>query len=233
MKHYISAVLILMLLVGMFSCAFAAEEETILTVQGSGVVYMDADQATITLGVRETFSDVMAAQSEVNKKINAVIEVLKGMGIPKNNIYTSSISIYPNYDYSDAENKIIGYTAFNSISALTGDLEKVGEYIDAAFAAGANTLDNVAFSASDTKAASDQALTLAVQNAMDKANVLATAANMKVEYIQEISESMNYGSVNTAYRNAEKMESAASGSTQVMASQLQISASVTIKAVIH
>lgn len=224
--------LVVLLLVNSVFFAFAEENETILSVQGSGVVYMDADQATITLGVRETAADVMAAQSAVNGKMAAIIDVLIEKGIEEKNLYTNTINIYPNYDYSESDNKIIGYTAYNSITALTADIDKVGAYIDSAFAAGANTLDNVQFSASDTQAANDQALELAVKNALDKANVLAKAAGMEIKLIKEIHEGTNYNSMNTAYR-ADKFESAAAGSTQVFASQLQISASVSIEAIIE
>lgn len=232
MKKILCSVLFILLMINSAFVALADENETVLSVQGNGVVYMDADQATITIGVRETAEDVMAAQTAVNTKMAAIIDVLTEKGIEAKNLYTNMINIYPNYDYSESDNKIIGYTAYNSISALTTDIDQVGAYIDSAFAAGANTLDNVQFSASDTQLANDQALELAIKNAIDKANVLAKAAGMEVKFIKAIQEETNYNSMNTAYR-ADKFESSAAGSTQVLASQLQISASVSIEAIIE
>jgi len=205
MKRVFICLISLLLLCNSVICSVAETEQTILTVQGDGVVYMDADQATITIGVREAAPDVMKAQSAVNGKMAAIIQVLTEKGIEKNNLFTNTIGIYPNYDYSGSDEKIAGYTAYNSVSVLTTDIEQVGAYIDSAFAAGANTLDNVQFSASDTQAANDQALTLAVKNAMDKANVLAKAAGMEVKFIKAIHEGTGYNSINTAYR-ADKFE---------------------------
>ena len=227
-SKFLCALLALMLTFAVAFGALAADAIPSLTVQGNGVVYMDADQATITVGVRETADDVMAAQSSVNEKISAVIQALTELGIASEDMYTNSINIYPNYDYSSSDEQIVGYTAYNSISALTSDVANVGTYIDAAFAAGANTLDNVEFSASDTDAASEQALKLAVEDATAKAQVLAEAAGMDVWYILSIQEGASYNYGNPTIRYAEMSASDGAAGTQVIASQLQVSATVSM-----
>ena len=221
-----SCMLVLLLAVTLVAGAMA--EEGILTVQGNGVVHMDADRATITVGVREIADDVMAAQSLVNEKIDAILKRLTDMGVNMQDIYTDSINIYPNYDYSASEEKIVGYTAYNSISATMDDIDNVGTYIDAAFEAGANTLDNVVFSASDSQDAAYQAVELAVKDASEKSKVLAEAAGMQLGGIVEIEEQSSYSYNNPTFRYAEASVDSAAG-TQVIASQLQLSAAVSVK----
>lgn len=218
----------LALLLGVTFAAGAMAEEGVLTVQGNGAVHMDADRATITVGVREIADDVMAAQSLVNEKIDAILKQLTDMGVNMQDIYTDSINIYPKYDYSASEEKIVGYTAYNSISATTDDIDNVGTYIDAAFAAGANTLDNVVFSASDSQDAAYQALELAVKDASEKAKVLAEAAGMQLGGIVEIEEQSSYSYNSPTFRYAASSADSAAG-TQVIASQLQLSATVSVK----
>lgn len=218
----------LALLLGVTFAAGAMAEEGVLTVQGNGAVHMDADRATITVGVREIADDVMAAQSLVNEKIDAILKQLTDMGVNMQDIYTDSINIYPKYDYSASEEKIVGYTAYNSISATTDDIDNVGTYIDAAFAAGANTLDNVVFSASDSQDAAYQALELAVKDASEKAKVLAEAAGMQLGGIVEIEEQSSYSYNSPTFRYAAPSADSAAG-TQVIASQLQLSATVSVK----
>lgn len=233
MKKVICCLLLTFLLLGFGSCVIAEEDKAILSVRGDGIVYLDADRATITIGIKETAEEVANAQNAVNDKMAAIIQALTEKGIEQGNLYTNTISIYPNYDYSQSDDRIVGYTAYNSIDVLITDIQCVGAYIDAAFSAGANTLDNVEFSASDTQDACDRTLALAVENALAKTEILAEAAGMEVKCIEEIEEISNYNaSLNYFYR-METADAVAATGTQVMASRLQISASVNIQAVIE
>ena len=172
MKRIAAVVLAALMMLG----ATALAQGTI-TVQGYGSVKVDSDQAGINLGVREVADEIMTAQTRVNEKISAIVEALKAMGVAEDAISTNGLGIYPNYNYDEGET-ISGYTAYNNIYVTVSDVNNTGAYIDAAFAAGANNLDYVDFSATDTEAAAAQALTLAVSSAKDKAQVIADAAGV-------------------------------------------------------
>ena len=166
----------------------ALADGTKLSVTGSGTVLVESDLAIVTVGVQETSKDVLEAQSTVNEKIAAIKQALLDAGVEESSINTDSINIYANYDYSDNTEVIVGYTARNSLSVRTTDMDNVGSLIDAAFAAGANTLDNVQFTVQDDTQAREQALTMAVEDARRKADVLASAAGLQVASIESISE---------------------------------------------
>ena len=166
----------------------ALADGTKLSVTGSGTVLVESDLAIVTVGVQETSKDVLEAQSTVNEKIAAIKQALLDAGVEESEINTDSINIYANYDYSDNTEVIVGYTARNSLSVRTTDIDNVGALIDAAFAAGANTLDNVQFTVQDDTQAREQALTMAVEDARRKADVLASAAGLQVASIERISE---------------------------------------------
>ena len=166
----------------------ALADGTTLSVTGSGTVLVESDLAIVTVGVQETSKDVLEAQSTVNEKIAAIKQALLDAGVEESEINTDSINIYANYDYSDNTEVIVGYTARNSLSVRTTDMDNVGSLIDAAFAAGANTLDNVQFTVQDDTQAREQALTMAVEDARRKADVLASAAGLQVASIERISE---------------------------------------------
>lgn len=166
----------------------ALAEGTTLSVTGNGTVLVESDLAIVTVGVQETSKDVLEAQSTVNEKIAAIKQALLDAGVEESSINTDSINIYANYDYSDNTEVIVGYTARNSLSVRTTDMDNVGSLIDAAFVAGANTLDNVQFTVQDDTQAREQALTMAVEDARRKADVLASAAGLQVASIERISE---------------------------------------------
>ena len=211
----------------MLAATAALAEPAILTVNGSGAVYVDADRVTINVGVRESAGDVMSAQAAVNAKIDAVIAALTDMGVDPKDIYTDSISIYPEYDYSySGDEKLTGYSAYNMIAATTAGTENAGAYIDAAFAAGANQLNGVDFFASDTTEAQHRALAMAVQNAGEKAEVLAQAAGLPLAGIRSISEGGGFYTEPVYYARA-SVEDAGAG-TQVYANKLSVTASVSV-----
>ena len=135
---------------------------------------------------------MLVAQSTVNEKIAAIKQALLDAGAKESEINTDSINIYANYDYSDNTEVIVGYTANNTLSVRTTDIDNVGALIDAAFAAGANTLDNVQFTVQDDSEAREQALTKAVEDARRKADVLAAAAGLQIASIESIAESGVY-----------------------------------------
>lgn len=228
MKRIAALIIALSLLIA--SCAFA--EPTMLRVQGNGVVNVTADVARVVLGVRESVADVKIAQSTVNEKINAIYEALTAAGVQSKDIATESIYIFANYDYSGEEERLTGYTASNSISIVTSDIDKMGEYIDIAFEAGANSLDSVEFSAQDNTEAQQEALKLAVENAYEKAAVIAEAAGLEIVSVRSFDETQNQGGfsdVSAKYSNARTEGAAGDSSTMLQASSLQIYASVVVE----
>lgn len=223
----------LVLILAMLLCVPALAEPTVLRVHGTGIVNVTANDAKVILGVRETAQDVRVAQATVNEKINAIYEALIAAGIEKKDIGTESLYIYANYDYSSQEEKVTGYTATNTIAITTDQLERIGEYIDIAFEAGANTLDTVNFSAPGNEDAQREALELAVQNAFERAEIIAKAAGMKIDAVtlmDETQEDHYYNPIIGAkYSNARVEAAAADQSTLVQASTLQISTSIIVE----
>ena len=209
----------------------ALAEGTKLTVSGSGTVLVESDLAVVTVGVREASTDVLVAQSTVNEKIAAIKQALLDAGAKESEINTDSINIYANYDYSDNTEVIVGYTANNTLSVRTTDIDNVGALIDAAFAAGANTLDNVQFTVQDDSEAREQALTKAVEDARRKAEVLAAAAGLQIASIESIAESGVY--TYDSMRNYAMMDEAATESggagTLVQAALVSVDASVSME----
>ena len=227
MKRLLAVFMTLLLLLS----SAASAETTLLTVRGSGVVSVTADVAYVVLGVRESSEDVRAAQATVNEKINAIYAALTEAGVASKDIGTESIYIYANYDYSNGEERLVGYTASNNISVTTSQIDKMGEYIDIAFAAGANSLNNVDFSSRDNAEAQKEALELAVQNAYEKAEIIAAAAGMKIAAVKSFDETEERytADVGAKYSNSRLEAAAADTSTMVQASSLQITASVLVE----
>lgn len=202
--------------------------EGTIVVQGIGSVKVKSDRAGICLGVRETDKELSAAQGRVNEKIAAIVEALKEMGLTEEAITTNGISIYPNYNYDENET-ISSYTASNTLNVSVADVDNTGAYIDAAFAAGANSLDYVEFSAVETDEVAALALQLAVDSAKEKAQLLADAAGMKLGDILEIRDVDSPGFVSgDFYSKTTEAEPDTGAGTGVMAGMQNVVATVSI-----
>lgn len=226
MKKWIAWLMTLMMVLG----AAAAGAETVkITVSGTGETLVSADTAVITLGVNARDKDVQKAQQKVNETVAAVRRALMDLKVPEEDITTDFINLYVIYDDMNDQEKVVAYHADSTLAIKATDMDQVGTLIDAAFAAGANTLNGISFSASGTEEAEAASLRAAVANARAKADVLAEASGLKITGIDQISDSGVYSYGNSAGNvYAKSMAAEADGGTVVQAAKLVVSGSVTI-----
>ena len=222
----------LLLVLALTLCAACALADTNITVTGTGEVLVAADTAVVSVGVTVRKPDALKAQSAANEVIAAIRGALTGAGFAEEDLNTGYISLYAIYDYEKEAEVVAAYNASSTLSIKVTDIARVGEVIDLAFGAGANTLDGVSFSVSDDTEARAEALKAAVQNAADKANVLAEAASLTRLEIKSIQE----GSVRSYDNDAGIFSVRANGkavaemdeATVVRAAKIVVSATVTV-----
>lgn len=228
MKRIIAIALMMIMLLG---CGALAEGT--LNVTGSGTVYVAADRVSASLGISISGEDLAELQNQANERMSAICQALLDAGLEGSNISTNYLYISPRYDYSGEMETITGYSISNSLTILTDDIDSIGSYIDAAFAAGANTFDSINFTTKDDSAAQRKALELAVADAQGKAEVIAAASGRSLGDILTISqgEEDDYSYYNSTagsgmlYKEAAAMDGAA---TTVRAAQIKVSAQVQI-----
>jgi uncharacterized protein len=166
--------------------------EHTISVAGTGKVVLSPDVADIRLGVSATARTVKAARQAAATSMTAVIAALRKLGIAEADIQTTTLSLQPTYDYSYNTNppRLTGYVLSNAIAVTVRDIEKVGDAIDDALAAGATTLDGVGFRVADQASAEAQARTAAMTEAAAKAKTLADAAGVSIKGVASISETV-------------------------------------------
>ena len=165
------------------------QEVTTLSIVGVGQVYYTPDEAMVTfraLGQGDTAEEALSMSAS---KASAIIDALKGLGIKDEDIKTSGINVYPRYDYEVKPPRIVGYEASYTIVVRIRDIDLVGKAIDAAFSAGADGMYGVQFTISDEKRAelTQQAIRAAVEDAEEKAKIVAESLGMEVVGIKSVS----------------------------------------------
>ena len=158
-----------------------ATPDTVTTV-GHGVVTLVPDQAIVTAGVHTQAETASAALAQNSRLMNAVIAALEQAGGKE--LQTQQASLYPQ---TDRDGKVQGYTADDSVSA-TSAIAGAGPLIDAAVAAGANTVSGPSLGISDRDASYREALAKAVDDARAKAEALAKAGGFGVGPVSSVTE---------------------------------------------
>ena len=225
---------LLLTLILVLACTVSLAD-TQITVTGNGEVRVSADTAVISLGVNARDKDVLKAQQKVNETISAIRKALIDQGVKEENINTEYINIYAMYDYQNDQEQLSAYNASSTLAIRVTNLDSVGSLIDVSFAAGANTLNGISFSASDTEEAKAEAMEKAVEDARKKADILAAASGLKITGIEALSDGGVFSYENTvgnvyakgaAFEVPEEAE--ADTGTVIQAAKLVVSASVNI-----
>ena len=228
MKKLLSIILVLAMMLPCIALAetVAVAENATITVTGSASVTLKADYARISVGVSSKAATVEQAANENNAAIYAVIEALKEAGVAEEDIATSNYSVYAEYDYASfGGQKLTGYNVTNQLTVIIRDMEHIGATLDKATAAGANNIYNIEFLSTKADEAQDEATVYAVQDAMRRAKLLASAAGLNLGGIKSISDTVaSYGIVTRSY--ASKLDAVAGNS--ILPDDTSVSASVTI-----
>lgn len=195
-----------------------------MTVNATGTVKVMPDVAYVDFGVTTQNKDVKKAQSANKDLMNALFTAFQNGGLTKDDIRTINYGVNPLYDYSTGKNVLNAYQVVNTVEVTVKDIDKVGDYVDIAASAGANTDYSIKFDLLDRNASYNQALAKAMQTAKAKADALASAGGYTIAGVLEVSEgSNNYA---PQYLNAAKAE-ADKAPTPITAGQLEITATVT------
>lgn len=207
----------------------AGPQPPVLVVTGDSNVLANPDEAVVRLGIVRQANVAETAQQQANAVAQEILKAVSSLGVPPKDIQTARLVLTPVYTPRNSEQRIVSYSATNTVSVRLDNLEKAGAVIDAGLKAGANQLEGVQFQLRNELPSREQALKEAVQEARAKAQTMADALRVNLLEVIEASE----GGVSVIPRfqaGAVAMERAAvSAPTPVSPGQIEIRASVTIR----
>lgn len=198
----------------------AATPRTI-TVHGTGIVETVPTRADFTFGVSANGETATAALAANAARMNKVIGALEKRSVAAADIQTAQISLQPNRNQMG--DKILNYTATNSVTARIRSIDKAGPVIDAVVSAGANQISGPYLTASDQQLLSRNALKAAIADARARAKAIASAAGVKLGAVRSVTEESSTGPLPLGAVTAEKL-----ASTPVSAGTVAIQADVTV-----
>ncbi len=165
-----------------------------ITVSGEGKVTGKPDLALITLGVSTLRPTVAEARDAAATALTGILDSMRANGVDDDDIQTSQLSIYPEYDYTGSTQRLTGFRVSNTVTAKLRNIDSTSAVIDDAIANGGDetTIQSIAFTIDDPESLREQARQAAVEDAKRKAETLAGASGVKVGNPINISESGGY-----------------------------------------
>ena len=185
-------------------------DRTIVSTSGSATTKVTPDKVSVTVGVESNGTTAQEASSANAAVVADVLAALTGLGIPEEQISTSSYSVYPVYSQDmqareptdvcimiyppppecQPNQTIVGYRASSSLTVtldVNGQIDG-GKVIDTAIGAGANTVNGVYFfiSSERQEQVRDSLIADAIQNARHRADVAATAVGLEVSGVKSV-----------------------------------------------
>jgi uncharacterized protein YggE len=154
-----------------------------MSINGRGSIKANPDIAVLNMGVTTEDTDLMAAQRENAVKTERVIETLKKAGIEDRDIEPSSYIIEPLYENIEGKQIFRGYRVRNLLKVTVRDMGRTGQIIDTGVRNGINVVRDVEFSVSNPSHYYDQALRLAIEDAVRKAEVAANTIGVSLNRV--------------------------------------------------
>jgi uncharacterized protein YggE len=209
--------------------ASAATPERYITINAEGVVKVTPDavrlNANVTL-ISATSAEALSKTSAAAAKVRAALVAKK---IATKDIKTTSISVYPEYNYTQDKGSVqIGYRASQSFEVIIRNATSAGAVVDDVVTAAGDSIQiqgATPFVLDSTKATAS-ARTAAVANAKAKASSYASLLGVKlgkVTYLVENSSPVSYPTILGMAKAAD------SGATEIDLGNQDVTVSITIR----
>lgn len=151
-----------------------------IVLTGTGSVSVAPDHVKIQLGIVNEDEELQSAQAENSLITKQVIQALLQLRVLDEYIQTSQYHVHPMYDFVDGQQILRGYQVNHVLTITLNDVDRAGLVIDTAVKSGANQVLSVQFFVQDESVYYRQALNLALKDAIEKAESIATTLNVRL-----------------------------------------------------
>ena len=156
----------------------AAAEPNTIAVSGMAEQEVAPDMAYIDVGINVRADDAETARTQEAQIASQIRRALLGLAITDNDLQNTSYYLYQEYKVDrNGVRTADKYVLDSSIKVTVKDLDKLSQVIDNVVEAGATNISNITYALSTQNIIQRQLLATAVENARDKAAVIANAGS--------------------------------------------------------
>ncbi|HEY2882213.1 MAG TPA: SIMPL domain-containing protein [Pirellulales bacterium] len=207
---YVAVAILLTTAVALADDSKEAKERTIST-SGESIVYVEPDEVMFQFGI-ETRDQVLEKAEVQNDELGTkLLAAVKKLGVEDKQISTSQLNVQILY-HDNRDLVISGYNVNRSYSVRLKDPKKFQTLVDTVLKNGANRIQGFDFRTKELRKYRDQARSMAIKAAQEKAEALAGELKCKVGNPRSISENgsgfVGYGYGANSFANSMTQNSA-------------------------
>lgn len=194
----------ILLMVGLITWTFVAAQAQVRTdqqpqidVSGSAEVKVAPDEVDLEVAVESRDPDLNTAKTNNDARIAAVLEFLKNSGIKEKDVQTDFINVEPVYDHNSGFHPRSGipfanaspeadevtaqfYVVRKNLGIKLTDVGRFDAVLTGLLTNGVNYVEGVDFRTTELRKYKDQARSMAIRAAREKAEVMAAELGVKV-----------------------------------------------------
>ena len=200
-----------------------------ISLSSSGTVKVTPDAVRLNATVSLVAGNTKDALASASTSANAVRTALTSNGIAAKDIKTTSLTVYPEYNYTSTGGSVlIGYRASQSFDVVIRNAKNAGPVVDAVVAVGSDALqiNGVTPFVLNNDGATEAARVAAIKSGRTKALSYAKLLGVKlgpIMYMEEASSPTQYPGVFTAMAKSD------AGATTVDLGQQDVTVSVNLR----
>ncbi len=169
------------------------QNQNTITVSGQGKLYAKPDLIIVNLSVKTEKKTPGEAMQENTKKMNNIIQKMRGLNILEKDIQTTNFSLYPRYEWRSKEifpptgkRVLAGYEIDQTIKVKVRKLDQISDVINTASKNGANQIGDLQLTIENPEKIKAETRLQAIQQAKVQARSLAQALGVHLGKIVDV-----------------------------------------------
>lgn len=236
MKTALLRVLVIAVLVLLASVSVVADEKPgprLITVTGEAEINVAPDEVVFDVSVQTINKDLRQAKTQTDERLKKLMELTRKYKIAPQDVQTDYIKLEPRYRGGDESRLFIGYAVRKDLVFKLRDVTQAESLLAEVLESGISRINSINFQTSRLRAFKDQARSLAIKAAQEKAVALSREIGQTIGKAYSIEEEVPERSGNSANSMANNnvtfdTDSVNSEGTLSLG-QIKISARVTVK----
>ena len=161
-----------------------------ISVSGEGTVDAVPDKATVRFAIATRNDDPEEARRLNAETSRETMNAVRDLGIEERKMQMQTLRLNPvnEYNQQTRRHEQIGFEAYRELVVEIEDLDSLPALIAQVIQKGANRLQGVQYGIQDRESLRNQALVKAVENAKDKANLMAATLDVEIGEVYQVSE---------------------------------------------
>ena len=186
MKFIFNLTVVLIFFAGTASAGNLPNEPHI-AVHGAYEITISPDIVRMSLHIAEASRNVKEARATVEERSAQLIEALTSLGIEKKDISSAQLQVTPHYNWSGREQLYVGTEVSRLISIILRDISKYDDMVRAIIDARVARISDTVLESSLEKDIRAKALQGAVNDAREKAELLASGFPEQIGSVYSVS----------------------------------------------